>query len=154
MTNANILSYSLHARGLRLTPQRQLVLEILREAEEHLDAEGIWMCAQDKDAEINLATIYRALNILVEIGLVQNSYLGEGQKRAFYEIMSKPEHLHFACLHCGKVLELNGEIFHQVQRELEHRHAIKIQTVHLKLEGLCTDCAEPSANERLNQEVR
>jgi Fe2+ or Zn2+ uptake regulation protein len=130
-----------------------MVLEILKDAKEHLDAEGIWMRAQKKDVDINLATVYRALNTLVEIGLVQNSYLGGGQKRAFYEVLSKPEHLHFACHCCGKVLELDGEGFNQVQRELERIHAIKIQAVHLKFEGLCADCARVAMNGNISQEV-
>ena len=153
MNYPNKLTKSFHDRGLRLTPQRQMVLEILKDTKEHLDAEGIWMLAQQKDADINLATVYRALNTLVEIGLVQKSYLGEGQKRAFYEVFSKREHLHFACTCCGKVFELDGEGFNRLQRELERIHLIKIQTVHLKFEGLCMDCAEAAVNENIVQEV-
>lgn len=153
MNDIDTLTRSLHAHGLRLTPQRRLVLEILGSADQHLDAEGIWQRAQVEDNNINLATVYRALNVLVEIGMVQVSYLGERQKRAFYEIVTKPGHLHFACLHCGKVLELDNRAFNQVQRQLERSYTIKIHTVHLKFEGLCPDCAGLAANENINPEV-
>lgn len=153
MTDRNVLTSSLHARGLRLTSQRRLVLKILNHTDRHLDAESIWQRAQIEDADINLATVYRALNVLVDIGLVQISYLGEGQKRAFYEVVSKPGHLHFACIDCGKVLELDDHAFNQVQRQLEQDYTIKIQTVHLKFEGLCADCAGLTAIDNLNPEV-
>lgn len=153
MNDTDLLTRSLHAHGLRLTPQRQLVLEILEGMDQHLDAEGIWQRAQQEDADINLATVYRSLNVLTEIGLVQISYLGEGQKRAFYETVAKPDHLHFACLQCGNVLELDSQAFNQVQRELERRYAIAIQTVHLKFEGSCSECARHAANDNPNPEV-
>lgn len=153
MNDIDLLTRSLHDHGLRLTPQRRLVLEILEGMDQHLDAEGIWQCAQQQDEDINLATVYRSLNVLTEIGLVQISYLGEGQKRAFYETVAKPDHLHFTCNQCGNVLELDSQAFNQVQRELERQYTLAIQTVHLKFEGLCSECARSAANDNPNPEA-
>lgn len=138
---------TLHDHGLRLTPQRELVLQILREASEHLDAEGIWQNARQYDQDINLATIYRNLNVLSQIGLIQQSFLGEGQKRGYYELIDKPVHYHFACLRCGKVLELLSPTMAQAQQEMERHYGVRIIDAHYKFEGLCPDCMASHAND-------
>lgn len=138
-------SKTLHKHGFRLTPQREIVLKILRQSKVHLDAEGIWQLAKKQDASVNLATVYRTLHVLVEIGLIQQSYLGEGQKRAYYETVAKPQHYHFACLSCDRVMELESERINQAQLELESRNGVQIFYTHLKFEGLCPECA--SAND-------
>ncbi|HSF79961.1 MAG TPA: Fur family transcriptional regulator [Anaerolineales bacterium] len=145
--NADVLLRSLHAKGLRLTPQRKLVLRILQQSSEHLDAEGIWQRARRECQDLNLATVYRTLNLLAGIGLIQQSYLGEGQKRGYYEVLDKPEHYHFACLRCGRVMELSSDHLQQAQKELEECNGVRIINVHVKFEGLCPDCkTESSAN--------
>jgi Fe2+ or Zn2+ uptake regulation protein len=138
---------SIRKRGLRLTPQRALIYQILQEAEEHLDAEGIWQRAQLQNADLNLATVYRTLNVLMDVGLINQSFLGEGQKRAFYEIASKPKHTHFACLVCGQVLELDSRPVSEAQKALELRNGVRILNVHLKFEGLCPQCLAASTSE-------
>jgi len=138
--NDKFLGRSLRAKGLRLTPQRKVVLHILQQSDEHLDAEGIWRRARGECQDLNLATVYRTLNLLSAVGLIQQSFLGEGQKRGFYELMDKPEHYHFACLNCGKVMELRSDQLKQAQRELEKCNGVQIINVHLKFEGLCPDC--------------
>ena len=137
---------ALRAHGLRLTPQRTLILQVLRESGEHLDAEGIWQFARQQDQSINLATVYRSLNMLSQIGLIQQSFLGEGQRRSYYELVDKPAHYHFACLRCGKVQELLSEPMSQAQAELEHRYQVRIFNAHIKFEGLCQECLAAEAN--------
>jgi len=146
LKNRELLTNSLHTRGLRLTPQRVLIMEIMRQAEEHLDAESIWRRALDRGESINLATVYRNLRTLEDVGLIQKSFLGEGQKRAYYEIVDKLEHYHFACTRCGTVLELESDKVQQACRELECKSGIRIHTIHLKFEGLCPRCAASDAN--------
>ena len=132
---------SIRNLGLRLTTQRALIYQILIRADEHLDAEGVWQRAREQNRELNLSTVYRTLKALVAVGLAKQSFLGEGQKRAFYEIAAKPQHLHFACLSCGVVLELDGDPLLRAQRELESSIGVRILNVYLKFEGLCPDCA-------------
>lgn len=139
--DAERLNRTLRASGVRLTPQRALILRILQEAQEHLDAESIWHHARLQDQSLNLATVYRTLNTLVRVGLIEQSYLGEGQKRAYYELVDKPTHYHFACVRCGRVMELESERIPQAHKDLEQRYGVRILNVHLKFEGLCPDCA-------------
>ena len=138
---------TLHDHGLRMTPQRELILQILRETAEHLDAEGIWHSARQQDQGINLATIYRTLNVLSQIGLIKQSFLGEGQKRGYYELVDKPVHYHFACLSCGKVLELLSPSMAQAQQEMERHYGVRIINAHVKFEGLCPECLASHAND-------
>lgn len=143
MINRNIqeeINRRLHDYGLRTTSQRVLVLSILQESNEHLDAEGIWQRARGEDCGLNLATVYRTLKLFEEIGLVQQSYLGDGGKRGYYELLDKPLHYHFECTKCGKVLELESEKFQQAYEDLEHRNRIRICSVSLKFDGLCQEC--------------
>jgi len=146
MHTQNLFTGALRAHGLRLTPQRTLILQVLQEAGEHLDADGLWESARRLDPGINLATVYRTLNVLSQIGLIQHSFLGEGQKRSFYELVNKPVHYHFACLRCGKVLELQSESMAQAQGELESRYRVHILNAHVKFEGLCPECIAAEAN--------
>ncbi|MCI0520549.1 MAG: transcriptional repressor [Chloroflexi bacterium] len=136
---------ALRAGGLRLTPQRALILQILKKDQMHLDAESIWQQARREDASLNLATVYRNIRTLVEAGLAQQSFLGEGQKRAFYEWVDKPEHYHFACLRCGAVLELPGERLAAARQMVELEHGLRVLAVHLKLEGICRECLEKAS---------
>lgn len=137
---------ALRAHGLRLTPQRSKILQALHEAGEHLDADGLWQSVRRLDPGINLATVYRTLNALSKIGLIQQSFLGEGQKRGYYELIDKPVHYHFACQRCGKVLELESEPLVQAQGELEHRYGVRILNTHVKFEGLCPQCLATEVN--------
>lgn len=135
----NTLNTRLRQHGLRHTPQRALVLRLLQEAEKHLDAESLWERARQQDASVNLATVYRTLNTLVQVGLAQRSFLG-GQNRSFYEAVLKPEHFHFACLRCGKVIELDCPRLAEMQRDLSQSYGLLVQRAHVKFEGLCPDC--------------
>lgn len=138
--STNLLAGCLRQHGLRATPQRALILQVLQQSDEHLDAESLWQRAHEQDASVNLATVYRTLKSLVEAGLIQQSFLGGEQKRAMYEAVNKPEHVHFTCLRCGKVLELDGEQFAHARPALESHTGVSILRMQLKLEGLCREC--------------
>jgi Fur family ferric uptake transcriptional regulator len=146
MHTQNSFTGALRAHGLRLTPQRTLIMQVLHEADEHLDADGLWQSARRLDPGINLATVYRTLNALSQAGLIQQSFLGERQKRSYYELVDKPTHYHFACLGCGKVLELHSEPMAQAQAKLERRYGVHITNAHVKFEGLCPECLAAEAN--------
>ena len=80
-------------------------MKILEESDEHLDADGIWQRAGEMQAQLNLATVYRTLAVLKEMGLVQQRYFAREHKREIYESSLKPEHYHFTCLGCGGVVD-------------------------------------------------
>ncbi len=138
------LTAVLHGSGLRNTPQRALIYQILSQASEHLDAEGIWRLAQQQDAKVNLATVYRTLHHFIKAGLVRQSYLSEDLKRAYYEVNKPNEHVHFVCVSCGAVLEMEDEKVHQLFQQFEDEYQVQILRQYVQMEGLCKDCLENS----------
>src|SRR6201988_4518129 len=101
---------SLKERGVRLTRQRQILLELIDKTGEHLDAERLYQMAKEKDPKLNRVTVYRTLKLLKEGGLVDELDLAhfDGEKH-YYETRLKQEHAHIICLRCGRVEEFFGE---------------------------------------------
>jgi len=134
------LRAAFRAAGRRLTSQRRLILEVLQESDEHLDAEALHDRAKARDSDIGLATVYRTLAVLKEMGLVEEHRLGE--EHGHYEAVGDGPHYHFTCLGCGKVLEFDTPLVAQIQRELSEREGVSIIGAHLHVSGYCVECQE------------
>ncbi|MBN1886825.1 MAG: transcriptional repressor [Thermoflexales bacterium] len=137
MNQKNHLSQALHVSGRRLTRQRRLVMQVLEESQEHLDAEALYRQAKARDPKIGLATIYRTLAALKEMGLVEEHRLGENH--AHFEAV-KESHYHFNCLGCGRVIEFDAPQVMQVVHALSQREALQVTGIHLFLSGYCARC--------------
>jgi Fur family ferric uptake transcriptional regulator len=131
---------ALRAGGERLTPQRLLVLEAVRELPGHLTAEAIHRRVRASYPYINLATIYRALGWLKGHGLVSETDLGGGQLE--YEYLGPERHHHIVCLRCGAVAEFADELVAPLATALRERHGFAPRLDHLALFGLCRRCQE------------
>ena len=93
----------LRARGYRVTPQRQLVLEAVTKLE-HATPEEIWADVQQTARGVNISTIYRALELLEQLGLVTHTHLGHGAPR--YHLAAEAEHVHLVCSNCGRITQV------------------------------------------------
>jgi Fur family ferric uptake transcriptional regulator len=133
------LRESLRRVGLRVTPQRMLVLEIL-ERGTHLDAMAIHERAARAHRGLSLATVYRALAALTEAGLVEQRYLDSDHTREYYEAVRGPEHHHMTCLGCGEVIEFETRRIRQLRSELEGEKGWTLQRTCLCIEGYCPNC--------------
>lgn len=142
----------LQEAGLRVTPQRVLVLEILEEAEEHLDAEAIYERARRRDPRVSLATVYRTLAKLKEVGLVEQRYFARDHKREYYEASRKEEHYHFTCLGCGKVIEVHTPRIAQAREELSEALGLEFTHACICFEGFCPECAAKRRKGQLRAE--
>ena len=129
----------LHKKGLRLTPQRLLILQALQEAKTHLDAEELYRILKERDRRISLATVYRNLALLCEVGLVEQRFFAGSQQRVYYEPHGS-EHYHFTCRKCGKVIEFESDLIPQVERALEDKHGVRVERVCVYFDGLCSEC--------------
>jgi Fe2+ or Zn2+ uptake regulation protein len=118
-----------------------LVLQILEEAEEHLDAEAIYARARERDPNVSLATVYRTLSKLKEMGLVEQRYFARDHKREYYEATGKREHYHFTCLGCGKVIEVHTPRIAQARQELSEELGLVFTHACICFEGYCATCA-------------
>lgn len=129
--------------GRRLTSQRCLILDVLRESDEHLDAEAVHDRARARAGEISLATVYRTLTLLKEMGLVEEHRLGEGHSH--YEAVQEAPHYHFTCRRCGKVIEFDAPLVNRIRRRLCEQEGVEVTRAHLHLSGYCKDCQERGA---------
>ncbi len=140
MIRDNGLRETLHTRGRRLTRQRRLVLQVLEESGEHLDAERLHDRAKSRDPNISLATVYRTLVVLKEMGLVEEHRLGEGH--AHFEATRSTPHYHFTCGKCGRVIEFDAPQVAEVLQRLSKQKGLQVTGAHLLVTGRCAQCRE------------
>ena len=123
-----------------MTSQRRLLLELLRDAEGHIDAKELYRRASVRDESIGPATVYRSLNLFKELGLIDEMRLGK--IRCYYEIKHSPEHQHLVCQGCGKVIEFQNPHFQKLIKAVQREHDFKITKAELYLEGYCPNCED------------
>jgi len=131
--------------GHSMTSQRRLLLELLRDAEGHIDAKELYRRASARDDSIGPATVYRSLNLFKELGLVDEMRLGK--VRCYYEIKQSPEHQHLVCQGCGKVIEFQNPHFQKLIEAVQREHRFNITKAELYLEGYCPECEEKEKRE-------
>ncbi len=139
---------SLKRRGIRLTRQRQILLELLEHTGRHLDAENLYKLANKLDPKLNRVTVYRTLKLLKEGGLVDELDLmhWEGDQH-YYETRSKQEHAHVICLRCGKVEEFFGDPLQKLRRQVESHFGFQILIARTEIGGYCAHCQLMRAQE-------
>ncbi len=132
----------LRARGYRVTPQRQLVLEAVTKLE-HATPEEIWEDVQQTASGVNISTIYRTLELLEQLGLVSHTHLGHGAPR--YHPAGQAEHVHLVCSECGAVTEVGPSEVSELVSALERAHGFWTDVGHLTVFGRCALCRSGSA---------
>jgi Fur family ferric uptake transcriptional regulator len=139
---------SLRERGVRLTRQRRILLDLLDRSGKHLNAETLYQLAKEKDPKLNRVTVYRTLKLLKAGGLIDELDLlhFEGDQH-YYESRLKQEHAHLICLRCGKVEEFFGEPLQKMRRQMESSLGFKIITARTEMGGYCPDCQSQLAQE-------
>ncbi len=130
----------LRGEGKRVTAQRSLVLEILESSDSHLDADEIYLRAKQRDPRVSLSTVYRTLNVLKEMGLVESRYFARGHQREVFETSATPEHFHFTCVGCGKIIEFETPYVERLRQQLRAELGIEFSHSCLCFEGYCADC--------------
>ena len=132
---------SLKEHGIRLTRQRQILLDLMDKTGLHLDAEQLYRLAKQQDSKINRVTVYRTINMLKEVGLVDELDLmhwSGGQH--YYETRLKQEHAHVICLRCGKVEEFFGEPLLKIRRQVESQFGFQVLISRTEVGGYCPRC--------------
>ncbi|CUQ07665.1 transcriptional repressor [Clostridium baratii] len=124
-------------KKLKLTPQRLAVYKYLMSTSEHPSAEVIYKAIQEDFPTMSLATVYKALKTLVEVGLVQELNVGEGNFRYDGNADSHP---HIQCVSCGRVDDLMNLSFEHLNSEVEKNSDYKVLSNQTYFYGLCKDC--------------
>lgn len=132
------LNSTLRAKGYRITPQRQLVLDAVS-ALEHGTPDEICAEVQRTATGVNLSTVYRSLELLEELGLVTHTHLGHGAPT--YHAAGAIDHLHLVCRDCGAVIETDVSLADTLVRRLAERHGFETDVAHFAVYGRCRECA-------------
>ncbi|HEX2036493.1 MAG TPA: transcriptional repressor [Chloroflexota bacterium] len=126
----------------RWTRQRQVVLDTLRGAHGHLDADEVYRRARQVEPRLSLSTVYRTLAMLKEDGLVRGLHLAGNQHR--YECLPPPgapgDHGHLACRVCGSVVEFAGPDLARLEESLARRYGYEFTGAQIEIVARCADC--------------
>jgi len=129
----------LRQRGLRLTPQRELVLRAVRELG-HATPEEVAESVRKSHPGINLSTIYRNLETLENVGLVKHAHLGHGG--ATYHAADEAGHLHLVCEDCGSVGDAPLESAANFVANLIGDYGFQTDVTHFAIYGTCANCSK------------
>jgi Fur family transcriptional regulator, ferric uptake regulator len=134
--------------GLRITEARKVILSILNKTLEHLSAEDIYFIVRGINPSIGFATVYRTLDLLTRIGIIQKFDFGDGKAR--YELIEgmekKAHHHHLICTKCRKIIDYTDfideerELIKKTEESLTKKYRFEIKSHIIHFYGLCEDC--------------
>src|SRR5437879_12729386 len=137
---------ALHPAGYRLTMQRQLVWDALRQSKKHLSAEDILDHIRRQYPRFNLATVYRSLEVLEELGLVKETRIRD---RAYYELAEEgTDHYHLVCDQCGSTLHIAGHHMVPVLHHITDEHDFVVSNADMVVHGRFARCRDKAARTR------
>jgi Fur family transcriptional regulator, ferric uptake regulator len=132
---------TLPEKGVRLTRQRKILLDLIDKTGQHLDAERLYRLAKEKDPKLNRVTVYRTLKLLKEGGLIDElDLMHQAGEQHYYETRRKQEHAHIICLSCGKVEEFFGEPLQRLRKQIESHFGFQIVLARTEVGGYCSHC--------------
>lgn len=142
------LKNNLKEKGYKLTPQRRAIVDIIiRNEGSHLTTEELYDLVKKDCPEIGLATVYRTIQLLEELGIICKLDLDDGCGR--YELVHQEEnhqHHHLVCTNCGKVFEVQADLLEGLENEIESKYDFKITNHSLKFYGICSECKKNIIN--------
>ncbi len=130
----------LRRRGLRLTPQRELILAAVDELE-HSTPDEILTEVRRHARAVNVSTVYRNLEVLEEIGLVKHAHLTD--RAPTYHSVTGAEHFHIVCRKCQRVRSVDPGVLDTLAEALREQHGFDLDVGHLTVFGHCADCNRP-----------
>ncbi len=142
------IQHSLKQRGVRLTKQRRILLELIEQSGQHLDAQRLYKLARQRDPKLNRVTVYRTLKLLKDSGLVDEldlMHFDGGQH--YYETRLKQEHAHVICLGCGRVEEFYGEPLQKMRLQIEENLGFEVRLARTEVGGYCPHCQSVRARD-------
>ena len=128
----------LKAAGIKATKQRAIIMDIIRRG--HLDADGIYRLARQKNARLSLSTVYRNLHKFKQLGIVEELHFDESHHH--YEVKPSAEHHHLLCLGCGKVIEFRYPLSRYIKRNVDEARDFDIAVTEVSVTGYCAECRQ------------
>ena len=126
-------------KNLRVTAQRQAIIDATFSTQQHFTAEQLLAWARRRDKSVSRATVYRTLPLLTESGLVREMDFGKDYK--FYDpnYAEHPHHNHIICQDCDKIVEFESEKIEQLENEISHRLGFSVKTHRLQITAACEE---------------
>ncbi len=134
----------LRMRGYRITPQREMIIEAIAHSDRHLSAEEIFEKLQVRTGAINIATVYRTLDMLCEEGFARRNDLSEG--KIVYANMEHGPHIHLVCRKCKRIFDSEPNILDMLDKGLVANHGFTPDLGHMTVFGICAECKEDKSN--------
>ena len=129
----------LRSRGLRWTPQRRLLVEVLRRTDGHVTGAELVERCRGIDPATTPSTVYRTLDVLEELGLVSHSHGARGRQE--FHVGATSDHAHLVCGTCGARQELARHQVQPIADDVLLRYGFKVDLEHLTIEGYCAACS-------------
>jgi len=135
------LLQELTLRGIRITGQRKALVETIQDSDRHLDAASLLDLARKRDRRIDRATVYRTLELLKRLRLIDELDLMhlDGEKH-FYEAKPAIDHVHLACFECGRIEEFRSPTFERLKAEISRQKGFHVRVTRLEVGGRCSQC--------------
>lgn len=133
-----MLASTLRTHGERLTPARRRVLSVLALSGDHLTADEVLDRVQAEAPSVHRATVYRTLDTLSRLGIVEHTHLGHGA--AVYHLADDNHH-HLVCEACGRITEVPASVFAPIERRLRTDYDFVMRPRHFAVVGHCRACA-------------
>jgi Fur family ferric uptake transcriptional regulator len=129
----------LDARNLRLTAQRQAIIDTVFNTDQHFTAEELLEWSRARDRSVSRATIYRTLPLLTESGLVREMDFGKDHK--FYDpnYADHPNHNHIICQDCDKIVEFESAKIARIEQRISHKLGFSVKTQRLQITATCEE---------------
>jgi Fe2+ or Zn2+ uptake regulation protein len=123
------------------------VVQVMEAASRHMDAEEILVNAQQIDKGITRVTVYRTLDLLKRHGLIDElDLLHLRGHRHYYESHGPRDHIHVACMQCGKVREVESPLYEELKQQISRDCGIEITVARTEVGGICDDCRAQKAS--------
>jgi Fur family ferric uptake transcriptional regulator len=131
----------LRSRGLRWTPQRRSIIDVLSESHGHVTGGEVVERCRERDPETTPSTVYRTLDVLEELGYLQHSHGADGREE--YHVLPDSQHAHLRCAQCGASWEIQPSEARGLVSGLESSRGFIVDVGHLTIAGHCAGCAKP-----------
>jgi len=134
----------LRARGLRWTPQRRTLIEVLSKADGHVTGSELVERCRAIDPTTIPSTVYRTLDVLEELGLLSHSHAADGREE--FHVLPVAVHGHLHCIDCGTTWEIQADEAAVLISTLERRRDFRVDVTHLSIAGRCAGCSAALAD--------
>ncbi len=145
MAHHHTLVQDFRGQGYRLTPQRDIILRAIHDAEGHFTAEQVYQQVSAHSPAVNLATVYRTLELLCQLGIVCEIDLGRTSRE--YELRHDRPHHHLVCTQCGATMAFPHDLIEPLAASLRDELGFKADLKHLSVFGLCRHCCDEARDE-------